>query len=151
MAASKIKRIGNLKHNPQSPHVTSTKNPETFNSSSPSWCFRLCDKEYWTLTASDFMMEILPKLKEWESQTWNEILVKANKQNHSIDAEKLNKLARERLDMMRIEAQSIVSLRLQGTHRLYGYRIGSVFYILWYDKDHGDNDTCVCRSHKKGT
>lgn len=153
MAASKInkiKRIGEPKHTPRTPYVTNIKNPDTFNSSLPSWCFRLCDRECWTLTAGD-LNEILPKLKDWEAQTWNEILVKANKQNHSIDAANLNKLARERLDTMRIEAEAIVSLRLQGTHRLYGYRIGSVFYILWYDKDHGDNDTCVCRSHKKGT
>ena len=151
MAASKVKRIGESKHKPQSPYVINVKNPDTFNSASPSWCFRLCDRGYWTFTADDFMNEILPKLKDWEAQTWNEILVKANKQNHSIDVEKLNKAARNRLDMMQLEAEAIVSLRLQGAHRLYGYRIGSVFYVLWYDKDHGDNDTCVCRSHKKGT
>lgn len=151
MAASKVKRIAEPKRKPQTPYAISIKNPETVNSASPSWCFRLCDKEYWTFDAEDFMNEILPKLKDWEGQTWNEILVKANKQNHSIDAEKLNKVAKERLEMRQLEAAAIVSLRLNGTHRLYGYRIGSVFYVLWYDKDHGDNDICVCRSHKKRT
>ena len=95
------------------------------------------------------MNDILPKLKEWETQTWNEILVHSKKNNHSIDTMTLNKIARDRLNKMRIEANAVVSLRLQGTHRLYGYRIGSVFYILWYDKNHGDNDICVCRSRKK--
>ena len=51
----------------------------------------------------------------------------------------------------RIEANAVISLRIQATHRLYGYRIGSVFYILWYDNNHGDNYTCVCKSRKKHT
>ena len=133
MAASKInkiKRIGEPKHTPRTPYVTNIKNPDTFNSSSPSWCFRLCDRECWTLTAGD-LNEILPKLKDWEAQTWNEILVKANKQNHSIDAANLNKLARERLDTMRIEAEAIVSLRLQGTHRLYTVTEQAACFIFY--------------------
>ena len=151
MAASKIKKIAEPKYIPLTPYVRSIQNPETFNSACPSWCFRFCDKERWNFSPNDLVDDILPKLKEWEAQTWNEILVKAKKQNHSIDAEKLNKLAISMLNAMHIEVEAIVSLRLQGTYRLYGYRIGSLFYILWYDKNHGDNNTCVCRSHKKGT
>ena len=139
------------KYVPETPQVRSIQNPEAFENSSPSWCFRTCDKELWTFSADDFMKEILPKLKEWETQTWGEILIRAKKQNHSIDAEKLNKIARDRLTSLRIEVDAVVSLRMSGTHRLYGYRIGSVFYILWYDPNHGDNDTCVCRSRKKMT
>ena len=127
----------------------SVQSPDTFNAAHPSWRFSLCDKACWGITADDFINDILPKLKEWETQTWNEILVVSKKQNHSIDVEKLNKIAQNRLEELRIEAQSIVSLRLQGTHRLYGYRSESIFYILWYDKNHGDNETCVCRSRKK--
>ena len=135
----------------ETPYVRNIQNPEKYNSLFPSWSFRTCDKELWTLNADDLFNEILPKFKEWETQTWNELLMKSKKQNHSIDTEQLNKIARVRLDFLRIEAKAVISLRLQGTHRLYGYRIGSVFYILWFDKNHGDNDTCVCRSRKKNT
>ena len=134
---------------PQDNQAKNIQNPDTFNNASPSWCFRTCDSEAWTFNADELMNDILPKLKEWETQTWNEILVHSKKNNHSIDTMTLNKIARDRLNKMRIEANAVVSLRLQGTHRLYGYRIGSVFYILWYDKNHGDNDVCVCRSRKK--
>lgn len=63
----------------------------------------------------------------------------------------LNKTVQNRLDELRIETKAVISLRMKGTYRLYGYRIGNVFYILWFDTNHGDNDTCVCRSRKKHT
>ena len=81
-------------------------------------------------------------LKEWENRTWNEILVISKKENTK---------AKDRLDDLMLEVKAIISMRINATHRLYGYRIGSVFYILWFDNNHGDNDTCVCRSRKKHT
>lgn len=63
----------------------------------------------------------------------------------------MNKVAQDRLFEKRIEAESLISLRLTGTHRLYGYMTGRVFNILWYDDDHGDNAECVCRSRLKHT
>ena len=50
-----------------------------------------------------------------------------------------------------IEAESLISLRLTGNHRLYGYMTGRVFNVLQYDNNHGDNSTCVCRSYLKHT
>ena len=131
MADYKKKEIKQA-HNPQNITPINTQNPDAINNTKPSWCFRTCDNELWKFNADEFMKEILPKLKEWEGQTWNEILVKAKKQNHSIDTQKLNNLSRERLNTLRIEANAVISLRIQSTHRLYGYRIGSVFYILWF-------------------
>lgn len=76
---------------------------------------------------------------------------KCNNNHHFIPAQKLNKVARERLVDLKIYEDEIFSLRLTGTHRIYGIRYGTVLFILWYDTDHGDNDTCVCRSHLKHT
>ena len=78
-------------------------------------------------------------------------MVTANKQNHSLNLKDLNKVAQDRLISMYIEAESLISLRITGTHRLYGYMVGRVFTILWYDDNHGDNEKCVCRSHLKHT
>ena len=50
-----------------------------------------------------------------------------------------------------LEAESIISLRVGATKRLYGYMDRAVFCVLWYDPDHGDNNTCVCRAAKKHT
>jgi len=98
-----------------------------------------------------FWNEILPRLRDWETQTWSEILLTAKKQNHFIQVEALNPAAQKRLAEKYIESDSIVSLRLNGTHRIYGYFDKEVFQILWFDPEHGDNNTCVCRSYLKHT
>lgn len=98
-----------------------------------------------------FWNEILPHFQGWESQTWKEVLVNAKKQNHSIKVNELNKITMDRLTELYIEAEAVISLRLTGTHRIYGYMKGPVFNILWIDLKHGDNSTCVCRTQKKHT
>lgn len=60
-------------------------------------------------------------------------------------------MCENRLEEQHIEWDSLYSLRVMGTHRIYGYIIDAVFYILWYDDMHGDNNSCVCRSYKKHT
>ena len=124
----------------------------------PSWCFSECDTDEacgWALhkarLTDTFWDFVLPKLREFESMTWGEILIDAKKQNHSISLDGLNKAARERLAELRIEAEDVYSLRLGGRIRLYGLLIGSSYHIVWYDDNHGDNDTCVCRSNLKHT
>lgn len=57
--------------------------------------------------------------------------------------------AQDRLASKYIEAEALISLRLTGNHRLYGYMTGRVFNVLWYDDNHGDNNDCVCRSYLK--
>lgn len=130
-------------------------NPERYYRLNPSWNFKTADKENWAFTkeniGENIWDEIIPKLESFESQTWNDILITAKKQNHSIHAEDLNKIAQKCLMDKHIEAESIISLRLSGTHRIYGFIVDSVFNILWYDNNHGDNNDCVCKSTKKHT
>lgn len=124
----------------------------------PSWSIASWDKDqkqawsfYKERLIDDIWDIIFPKLQEFESMTWGEIFIKAKKQNHSNELDTLNKCAKDRLKQLHIEAESIRSLRLGGTLRIYGYLVGPVYNILWYDDNHGDNDTCVCRSTLKHT
>ncbi|MCI8354169.1 MAG: hypothetical protein HFI47_03665 [Lachnospiraceae bacterium] len=130
-------------------------NPDQYYSQRPAWNFSSCDKEKWSIYSKAvqniFWDEILPHLQAWETQTWGNILVDAKKQNHSIDIKSLNKDATDRLIDLYIEAEALISLRLNGTHRIYGYMNNAVFNILWIDLDHGDTPLCVCRSYKKHT
>lgn len=131
-------------------------NPDSIMNDSPSWAFSACDIEgAWGFCKErlekEFWETIFPKLREFETMTWGDILIKAKKQNHSIDLGGLNKVARARLEDLQIEAEALYSLRLSGNIRLYGFMVGSVYNILWYDKTHGDNDSCVCRSKLKHT
>lgn len=135
--------------------VTRVENPDRFYSDFPSWNFKMVDTEMWPFTedaaGAYFWNEILPRLQALETQTWSEILVRDKKQNHSEQTFTLNKVAQKRLEERFIELDSIYSLRVTGTHRIYGYIGNSTFNILWFDTDHGDNPTCVCRSHLKHT
>ena len=153
MAGSK-KQVKQTKQ-PKGNKIGQGGNPDQYYSEFPSWNFSSCDKEKWSIFSSPvkeiFWSEILPHLQSWETQIWREILINAKKQNHSIEVKNLTKAASDRLVELYIEAESLISLRLTGTHRIYGYITKGVFNILWIDLNHGDNESCVCRSHKKHT
>lgn len=155
MAGFKKNKQIRQKEIPKGKNIAQGGDPEQYFSQNPAWAFSNADQELWPFTQGHIgdliWSEILPRLKGLESQTWNEILVRDKKQNHSIDVEDLNKIAQDRLANRFIEAESLISLKVTGNHRLYGYMTGRVFHILWYDADHGDNKTCVCRSYLKHT
>ena len=132
--------------------------PDSIFQHNPSWRFSICDIDQdsrWAFTESrlstEFWQHIFPRLRALESMTWADILIVGKKANHAINPEDLNKGARDRLDALQIETEAVISLRVNGVCRLYGILEGPVYKILWYDNDHGDNLTCVCRSHKKHT
>ena len=132
--------------------------PDSIMREHPSWRLASCDTEpsvRWSFhenrLSHEFWITILPKLQDFESMTWSEIFIAAKKQNHGADTAELNKSARDRLAALHIEEEALHSLRLGGQLRIYGFLTGSVYNILWYDDDHGDNSTCVYRSRKKHT
>ena len=152
MAASKkVKQIQQV----TSRVAKSEYDPASYYSKKPSWYFSQCDTVSWALDENNagnlFWSEVLPFLKSLEKRTWHEILSRSNNNNHFIMASDLNTVAKKRLEEMYIEYDAVVSLRLNGTHRLYGFIVDAVFHVLWFDKVHGDNDECVCRSHMKHT
>jgi len=155
MAGYKKNKEIKQKESPKGKSIILGENPEQYYTENPAWSFVNFDRDIWAFTREHIgemiWTEIFPRLKALESQKWGEILVKDKKQNHSINVNDLNKVAQERLAVRYIEAESLISLRLSGTHRLYGYMTGRVFNILWYDDDHGDNKMCVCRSYLKHT
>lgn len=142
------------KEEPQSRQPVAICNPQSYLKVHPSWRFAHCDKEKWSISkelGDVFWDKVFNYFQEIETQTWENI-TKDQKKNHYIDLDRLNKVARDRFSTLRIEAESIFSLRLAGRHRIYGILCeDGVFQVLWYDDDHGDNDTCVCRSRKKHT
>lgn len=155
MADSCRKKEVKQKGAPREKTIAHGGNPERYYLENPAWAFVDVDQEMWPFSKEHigdyFWTKIFPRLQAFETQTWNEILIRNKKQNHPLDLTKLNKAAQIRLASRHIEVESLISLRINSTHRLYGYMTGRVFNILWYDDDHGDNDTCVCRSHLKHT
>ena len=92
----------------------------------------------------DWQVEILPKLRMFESMTWQEILSASGAKkkgrgnhHHSVAVEKLSKDAQKRLKEIKLDdVESLFSLRLTGRKRLYGIRDGRVFKFIWYDREH---------------
>lgn len=154
MAASRKKTV-RQKETPKGRNIPDIYNPDGYIHEHPAWNFAACDNVMWSLSQDKagevFWIEILPFMKSIEAMTWQEILSHSNNKHHLIVPDTLNKVARDRLATLHVEAEAIMSLRLTGTHRLYGYMDGAVFHLLWYDPNHGDNDTCVCRSHRQHT
>lgn len=132
--------------------------PNSIFSEHPVWSLVNCDVAEdcdWSFHKArlqdEFWDVIFPKLRDFERMTWADILIKEKKKNHNIDPMTLNKAARDRLEALHIEPGAICSLRFGGTLRLYGYLVGPTYCILWYDHDHGNNSSCVCRSNLKHT
>ena len=83
----------------------------------------------------DLLVEIVDKLKNFESMTWSEI--ESNKKSHLISLDKIAKKAQERLRERELDdLEELYSLRLSGKERIWGKRENEAFYIIWWDPDH---------------
>ena len=141
---------------PPQKEVRERENPAAIYDKNPSWSFSGVDRGgRWAFSKARlgdaFWEKILPKLSAFEKMTWRDILMEAKKQHHHVPVTGMNKEAADRLNELHVFQEELLSLRLEGKLRLYGYLSEAVFVILWYDDDHGDNGTCVFRSHKKHT
>ena len=115
----------------------------------PKWNFRQADKEKWSIF--DFFTQsnangkkTIESLRSFEGMTWREIVQASGGKasghgtnSHYIPVDQLCRDAQKRLNDLRIQEDEIFSLRLTGTHRLWGIiEADGVFRILWYDPDH---------------
>jgi len=119
--------------------------PEQSNQEKIAWGFQLLDQGgSWGVKAmnQDWEIEILPKLRDFESMTWQEILSASGgrtrgNNSHSITVNKLSEDAKKRLEEINLDdVDSLFSLRLTGKRRLYGIREGRVLKLIWYDPEH---------------
>lgn len=130
-------------------------NPDSYLSLHLSWKFSFMDKEKWSIFGSaqyqKFCSVVLPHLIGYEKRRRNGIKA-SKKQNCSIIIQNLNKCSQARLEELQIEAESLFSLRINDSTRVYGLiESDGSFEIVWIDFDHGGSADCVCRSRKKHT
>ena len=117
------------------------------------WQFGIADLEGawgWKTTAGrDWWKVILPKLKEFETMTWGEIMSaaggrKEGNNHHPVEVKKLTQQARSRLaEIQQDDISELFSLRLGSKKRIYGIRDRRTLKLLWYDPYHGDNRRAV--------
>lgn len=92
--------------------------------------------------------ELGDRLHQYEGMTWNQILNDGDR-DHFININKLEKFARVRLAELNLDDedhQEILRLRFNSHQRLWGYKEGDAFKILWWDPHHE-----VCLSHLRHT
>jgi len=144
-----------LKKKPSFKEIVSTsKQPQVAssptNNEKPSWRLSLLELAPpfgWLIISKEKLIEVHQKLSQFESRTWNEILVTNKKSNHTIPIDNLCKEAQNRLEQIKQDdIEELVSLRLNSTERVFGIRDGSVLKIIWWDPDHG-----ICQSEKAHT
>ena len=88
--------------------------------------------------------EIVVKLRDFESMTWNGLSAGYKPRGKEIPKEHTCDEAQKRLqEIAQEDIDSLWSLRLEGAHRLWGIRDGGVYHMIWWDPDHE-----VCPSDK---
>ena len=116
----------------------------------PSWrvsSMEMVDRFGWHGIEPDKLREVRSKLGQFETMSWREILLDSKKQNHSVDVDKLILHAQRWLEDHKYLEERLVSLRLSGRERIWGYLAEhGVMVVLWWDPDHE-----VCPSLLKHT
>jgi len=106
----------------------------------PVWRFELFDNEgKWGIKENynhRVFQEVLSKVKNFETMKWSEIQSK-KKNNHDVSVSKLCREATSRLKTLKLnDIDSLFSLRLSGTQRVYGILEKNSFKIIWLDTKH---------------
>lgn len=115
--------------------------PDSIFGLKPSWRVGLLniDGEWgWgKIGSKNKLLEVMEKLKHFESITWGEI--EKQRSCHSWRIDELPKKLQDILNRKKINAEdqgTLYQLRLSGPERILGIREGGFFYILLWDPDH---------------
>jgi len=140
-----MKRANNKKKPPTKKKPRQSKDPESFMSCHPAWQFRSLDINCSEIDSNTIFDEILPKIQNYESMFWKEIL--DSSRDHFIKVERIIQRAKDRLvELQQEDIDSLVSLHIDGTKRIWGIIDGNIMKILWWDPNHE-----ICPSNKKHT
>ena len=100
------------------------------------WCFYQ--------NGNNDLRTVIDGLRPFESMTWSEI---EGKRNHAISCDSIIREAQRRLeDIGQDDLDELFSIRLTGRQRIWGIRDGTIFRLLWWDRQHA-----ICPSPKKHT
>jgi hypothetical protein len=122
----------------------------SYNHLSPSWRIsklEMVEPYGWHTLDSQKLNYIQQKLANFESMTWDEILIKAKHFHHSVNISQLSSDAKHRLsEIKQDDIDDLISLRLSAIERVWGILDQGVLTLLWWDSNHK-----VCPSLLKNT
>jgi hypothetical protein len=128
-------------------------------SENPLFCFvhadRVTDNEWAFTPGADHAPEVVGKLCEFAKLTWREIERQStggqrrHRKHHDMDLDKICSDAQADLKASKLDERfgdTLFRFRLGGEKRLWGFRNGRIFHIVWWDPKHK-----VCPSEKRHT
>ena len=129
-------------------------NPEAYFAKYPKWSFKYFDLEHekWGFSAfSNNIKYILETFKSRERMTWNDIFCQSGGRakgtnSHFITVDKFIPEAQRRFNEIKLDTDSLFSLRVNGKFRIWGEIFDGVFSVIWIDAEHE-----ICPSNKKHT
>lgn len=115
--------------------------PNEFLQQHPVWKTQAMDMDdEWSwkkVSYNDICEKILPRLKSFETMSWNDIINQSHREHKFMDVEKLSLKAQKRLEKLRLfDVDMLFSFRLMGQPRLWGIVQENVFNMLWWDPLH---------------
>jgi hypothetical protein len=135
-----------VREHPESRKIKVGADPASFDAQTIAWHFHRLDDPHvdwgWNIQPTDWR-EVLRQLRAFEGLTWAKIQEQAGGRSHGsnshmLDVSALSTNAQRRLVELKLdEYDSVFSLRMSNTLRLYGIRDGRVLQLLWRDPHHG--------------
>jgi hypothetical protein len=114
--------------------------PDAYRRQYPSWRVRFLEFVEpfgWHEANEEELRAIHGRLSNFESMTWEDILIRANHHNHHIRVDQICTEARGRLAAIgRGDVETVVSLRVSAKERVWGILEGAVLHVLWWDPEH---------------
>ncbi len=123
-------------HSSKTPRIDPSLKPSIDDS--PVWRVSTLDMDgpwgWENIDKTHFFKRILPKIQNFESMMWKEIL---GRDSHPVNVEQISKAAQKRLTELRLDDfQTLVSLRFTGKERLWGVKSQNILKIIWWDPNH---------------
>lgn len=105
------------------------------------WRFTHLDNDGpWGFTNADIVTvcDVLRKLASFETMTVAEVFHRGDEPGKDYDVAALpNPVARNRLEVAGLADQTkIWRIALGGRPRLYGFLVGNIFHVVWWDPEH---------------
>lgn len=149
--------------------------PESYFCKRPAWRFSRADTEHAKWSVLDIHEDIaydesdpggtsilhifsqsidkvlFDSLKKRESTIWSVLLTQSGGRTHGtnshhVEVYKLTDEAQKRAVELGIDEDELFSLRIDGTHRVWGILQDGILDVIWFDRDHS-----VCPSQLRGS
>jgi hypothetical protein len=152
MAVPKDRREPKIQKSPETREIRIETDPDTPETQTIAWHFHLLDRPHgdwgWDKLKAKDWRSILAHLVSFEGLTWAHLKSQAGGRrqgtnHHSLDTDDFCKAAKDRLKHLNLDDfETLFSLRINQTLRLYGIRDGRVLQIIWHDPHHGSKRGC---------